>query len=738
MLQTTCWQMVASTPMPLTWVESLQDMTPLGGRFAAQLLWQRGIQRLEHLRAFLDPQYYCPTPPSAFGQEMKWAVRRILQAREAREKVTIWGDFDADGITATSVLWEGLAEFITTPENLNYYIPNRLKESHGLNLPQLENLAVAGTKLIVTCDTGSTNFKELAAAIALGIDVIITDHHTLPAERPEVVAILNPRYFAPSHPLYSLSGVAVAYKLVEALYLARPDLPDQPLENLLDLVAIGLIADLVELRDDSRYLAQKGIARLQRQGGANPTRPGIHHLLRNCQATGDRPMDISYGLAPRINAISRIQGTASFGVELLTSRDTALCKVLARETELANSRRQDLQKNLLTAVEKELLTLDLSTTGVIVLENSQWPAGILGLVAGQIAQRYGRPTILLSSENMTPTKTVVARGSARSAQGINLYELLESQRAWMLSLGGHPLAAGLSLPLENLPFFREAINQQFWQNYGGQTLRPEIQVDLNVTIADLGQALFRELKLLEPYGMGNPVPRLWIKNCRFKNTANKNITDRHTKRVVHFLTSFQLTDTRSGQQFPGVWWGHRLQELPGDEICDVLVELDFNAYNQNYEVRLIDFKTVASSPLPTLGGQPAIVDRRGTRAKNSLSGHCLDSAPLSWWELHQAYQQAGAGQPTPQPLILNYDFAPLPLSQRLERLSQLWVQGVPTVSQLQNQLGIKAITAERILGLPNPHSPTAIADLLREEDFQRRYFTEIPLGFIQERLGATT
>jgi single-stranded-DNA-specific exonuclease len=738
MLQTACWQMVSSTPMPLTWVESLRDVNPLGGRFAAQLLWQRGIQKVEHLRAFLDPQYYRPTSPAAFGQEMKWAVQRILQAREAGEKVTIWGDFDADGITATSVLWEGLAEFIPIPANLNYYIPNRLKESHGLNLPQLERLAAAGTRLIITCDTGSSNLRELEAAIALGIDVIITDHHTLSAERPEVVAILNPRYFAHTHPLYSLSGVAVAYKLVEALYLARPDLPAQPLENLLDLVAIGLIADLVELRDDSRYLAQKGIARLQQQGGANPTRPGIHHLLTNCKATGDRPMDISFGLAPRINAISRIQGDASFGVELLTSRDTALCKVLARETELANSRRQDLQKNLVAAVEKELLALDLSTTGVIVLENSQWPTGILGLVAGQIAQRYGRPTILLSSENITQTKTVIARGSARSAQGINLYELLESQQAWMISFGGHPLAAGLSLPLENLPFFREAINQQFWQNYGGQALRPEIQVDLSLAIADLGQALFRELKLLEPYGMGNPVPRLWIKNCRFEQALNKNITDRQTKRVVHFLTSFQLTDAHSGQQFPGVWWGHRPQELPGAEICDVLVELDFNTYSQNYEVRLIDFKSVASSPLPIPQAPPAIVDRRGTGAKTPLSGYCLDSAPLSWWELHQAYQQALEGQPNPQPLILNYNFSPLSLSQRLDRLSQLWDQGVPTVSQLQNQLGIKTITAQRILGLPNPHSATAIADLLREEDFQRRYFAEIPLGVIQERLGATT
>ncbi|HAG81979.1 MAG TPA: single-stranded-DNA-specific exonuclease RecJ, partial [Cyanobacteria bacterium UBA12227] len=242
---------------------------------------------------------YNPASPFEFGQEMKSAIKRLHQAIKAGEKVTIWGDFDADGITATSVLWEGLGQFFTQNQQLTYYIPNRLTESHGLNRAGIDQLATSETKLIVTCDTGSTNLKEIDYAQQLGIDIIITDHHTLPDERPPVISIINPRYFAETHPLFHLSGVAVAYKLVEALYQTLPNIPKQPVEDLLDLVAIGLIADLVQLSGDCRYLAQRGIQKLQQQLKTR-TRPGVARLLELCQRSGDRPTDISFGIGPRI------------------------------------------------------------------------------------------------------------------------------------------------------------------------------------------------------------------------------------------------------------------------------------------------------------------------------------------------------------------------------------------------------------------------------------------------------
>ncbi|MEM8828357.1 MAG: DHH family phosphoesterase, partial [Cyanobacteria bacterium P01_G01_bin.19] len=258
-MQTEKWQILSTSDAPPEFIAGVEAVTGRKGKYCAQLLWQRGVRDLATLPGFLDDTKYQPASPFVFGREMEWAIARLKQARDRAEKVTIWGDFDADGITSTSVLWDGLGQFFAQYIQLDYYIPNRLTESHGLNCPGIARLAEAGTKLIVTCDTGSTNLEEIAYAKDLGIDIIVTDHHTLPESRPEVTAIINPRYLPQEHPIYSLSGVAVAYKLVEALYESLPDIPQQPLNNLLDLVAIGLIADLVELTGDCRYLAQIGI-----------------------------------------------------------------------------------------------------------------------------------------------------------------------------------------------------------------------------------------------------------------------------------------------------------------------------------------------------------------------------------------------------------------------------------------------------------------------------------------------
>ena len=304
------WQIKPQLPPPPEFMTLVHGVAPdLSGPYTAQLLWQRGIHTLEQVAGFLDPHQYQPASPFAFGEEMTWALTRLQQARDHQQQVTIWGDFDADGITATAVLWEGFGQFFEPGRTLHYTIPNRLTQSHGLSQSGLDRLSAQGCQLIVTCDTGSTNLRELDYAQRLGIDVIITDHHTLPAHRPPVTALLNPRLLPPSHPLAHLSGVAVAYKLVEALYLTQPQVPQRPLEDLLDLVAIGLIADLVELTGDCRYLAQRGIQCLQQQLQRR-TRPGIARLLELCKRSGDRPMDISFGVGPRINAVSRIHGDA--------------------------------------------------------------------------------------------------------------------------------------------------------------------------------------------------------------------------------------------------------------------------------------------------------------------------------------------------------------------------------------------------------------------------------------------
>ncbi|MGA7933999.1 MAG: single-stranded-DNA-specific exonuclease RecJ, partial [Kovacikia sp.] len=567
------WQIQSDAQFPEWFMEAVKSFAPnAAGKYLAQLLWQRGLQDPTQLAGFLDANQYSPTSPFEFGQEIRLAIDRLQQARVGGEVIAIWGDFDADGVTATAVLWDGLGQFFGQQKTLVYYIPNRLTESHGLSRQGIDVLAAKGCCLIITCDTGSTNLDEIEYARSLGMDVIVTDHHTLPVERPPVVAIINPRYLPGAHPLATLSGVAVAYKLVEALYQSMPEIPQKPLEELLDLVAIGLIADLVELKGDCRYLAQRGIEQLQKQSNpATATRPGVAKLLEFCKRSGDRPTDISFGLGPRINAVSRIQGDAHFCVELLTSQDNHLCTQLAEATELANARRKTLQKDVTQQVAARLSQLDLSTTRVIVLADDQWQPGVLGLVAGQVAQDYGRPTILLSREaerlegrGVAPPPHPpypFARGSARSVNGIDLYQLVQDQAHLLDRFGGHPYAAGLSLPVENIPLFTDAINQKSRQASDSMA-SPALQIDLVVTVAELGKELFQGLKLLEPCGIGNPVPKLLVQNCWFEKVWNRKIRDRNGGQVQYIKTEFELWDDSVSKGFRGVWWGHYKEEIP--------------------------------------------------------------------------------------------------------------------------------------------------------------------------------
>ncbi|WP_299492134.1 single-stranded-DNA-specific exonuclease RecJ [Acaryochloris sp. IP29b_bin.137] len=758
------WHLVQTVTPPEWLIADIQQLAPqISGHYLAQLLWQRGICDPQTIPGFLDPNHYQPTSPSAFGAEMTTAIQRLIQARDRNQKVVIWGDFDADGITATAVLWDGLGQFFAQNHSLTYTIPNRLTGSHGLNQPGIERLAAQGYQLIVTCDTGSTNLSEIEYARELGLDVIITDHHTLPPERPPVTAIINPRYLPADHPLAHLSGVAVAYKLVEALYTALPQVPQQPLNHLLDLVAIGLIADLVALKGDCRYLAQHGIQHLQQQL-TQRTRPGIATLLELCKRNGDRPTDISFGLGPRINAVSRIHGEASFCVELLTSTDPVRCRQLAEETELANTRRKSLQKDVLKQVTRQLEHLDLSITSVIVLSDPQWPVGVLGLVAGQIAQTYGRPTILLNEETVPKNGEVrLARGSARSVNQIDLYQLVDRQAPLLTSFGGHPFAAGLSLPIANIPLLVEGINQHARQQ---QATEPAavVQADLAITLAELatdgGRSLFKELKLLEPCGMGNPVPKLLIRNCWFEQVWNKNICDRKGNKVQYIKTTFQICDTSFDRGFPGLWWGHYKEEIPPGP-CDAVVELDFNAYEKRYEVRLEAVRPAAENLTPTL--ESPIVDWRQNHHKADphqdvlVMNHC----PNSWSTVQHWAKQA---QTTGKTLAVAYEDADAPdpvavwkqlvgmaksLARREKSVSLALLEASLNIGPQALQMGLEslgvfgfAVHSEdqqiRIKVNPSAQGDASVdrqmdrqqailqfVDALREEQFQQQYFQTV-------------
>jgi single-stranded-DNA-specific exonuclease len=769
------WQLKPPQPPPGWLLDLLHLRFPnYDGRFIAQILTQRGLQDADSVLAFLDSRHYQPTPPSAFGVEMERAVERLMQAHDRQETVFIWGDFDADGITATAVLWEGLGQFLTQDRTLHFFIPNRLKASHGLSMAGIEALAAQGATLIVTCDTGSSDAAEIAYARQLGIDIIITDHHTLPPERPAVTAFLNSRTFDRGHPLAHLSGVAVAYKLVEALYQKLPQIPQAPLEGLLDLVAIGLIADLVQLTGDCRYLAQKGLLRLKQQL-ANPTRPGVAKLLEFCNRTGDRPSDVAFGIGPRINALSRIHGDAREGVELLTTRNSVRAAILAESAEVTNLCRKEVQQRVTREAQTYLERLDLESMSVIVLSDPQWPVGVLGLVASQLAQTYGRPAILLSAAGSSPN-TPLLRGSARSVRGIDLYILLQQQAHLLDRFGGHPFAAGLSLPVENLPLFTASINQCFRQTIG-QWTPPPLEIDLEVTLADIvkegGISLFRELQQLEPYGMGNPAPQLLIRQCwleRRRGSATQGIGD---LKVRSKKTRFMLRDDSTSTLFPGVWWGHDPEELP-QGCCDVVVELEYGQlYKQpEYHLRLTAIRPAAEREAfaDPVDRELWLLDWRQPEIEHDDSPQpilCLDRCPNDWEELDVWAQQAKTQQ---EKLALAYPASPLAettlkwqelaglakylartrqqvsldaVQQRLELGGRSLCLGLEALKSVGFKLHLKAETISvQAQSTPLNEAEVAIAtqaiqnflNALAEEAFQHGYFQRAPVEQLQQTL----
>lgn len=733
-----------------------------------QLLWQRGYRHLEDIRRFIDSETYQPTSPFAFGEEMERAIARLMQAHEQGEKVAIWGDFDADGLTATAVLWEGLGQFFAPPMHLRYYVPNRFTESHGLSKSGLDELADWGCTLIVTCDTGSTADIELEYAAALGMAVIVTDHHTLPETRPPLVALINPRQLPPGHPLGELSGVAVAYKLVEALYERSPTVPQQPLETLLDLVAIGLIADLVALKGDCRYLTQIGLQTLEAQAKAGQ-RPGVTKLLEFCKRTGDRPSDVAFGIGPRINAVSRIHGDASFGVELLTSRDRDRAETLAFEAELANTRRKELQATVLAQAKAQLAELDLSTTQVIILSDPQWSPGVLGLVANQLAQEHGRPTILFQTETVAPAgQPLMARGSARSVRQIDLYELVKAQSHLLTSFGGHPFAAGMSLPVNNLPLFTEGLNRAVRSQLpmADLTAPPPLDIDLEVTVADLGKALFKALKWLEPYGMGNPIPRLGLKDVQIDDLWEEALKDRRGGKQRYYKLSFTLTDPVTGAQFPGHWWGHRRNDLATGRY-DLVVELDANTYKRRYEARLVDLQptqAAATAAVPPQG-MSWLVDRR-EQPTASVAPPAIFTCPSDWADLVPLYRM-------PEPLTLAYPppppLAPESLWQQLVGIAKylartgesrplVAVKDKLAMSDRTLQMGLNRLAdlgfiiqqSAGQLTITAPVQPVTAIDYkqaaqtflaaIQEEQFRRQYFYDVPTATMQqvlETMGVT-
>ena len=556
----------------------------------AQTLVRRGFTTTEAGRAFLHPE----TLPSVPFPGIEPAVERVSAAIRNNERICVWGDFDVDGQSSTALLVQTLQAL---EANVLYYIPIRGRESHGVHIESLKPIIDNGATLLLTCDTGITAHDAIDYANSCGVDVVVTDHHDPGETLPNAKAIVNPKLLPEGHILGTLAGVGVAYKLAEALLSQLKVEGLTSPEDLLDLVALGLIADVALLKGETRTLARKGIHNLRRT-----TRTGLR-VMAELSGTNLETLTeetIGFTFAPRLNALGRL-GDANPAVELLTTRDEARARVLAVQIEGLNAQRRLLTSQVYEAAESLLReNPHWLTEPVIVLAHQNWPGGVVGIVANRLVDRYHKPAILL-----TESEAGILRGSARSVEGLHITEAIAAQRDLLLGFGGHPMAAGMALRRENFSAFRKGLGKAV-EHQLGSTVReePTLQIDAWLQLDEIGLELASALEVLAPFGAGNPSLTLGTRNVRLKSVTTIGKAKEHIKLRV---------EAENGGLADILWWGGAGEELPEQgSVFDIAYSLRASTFRGEKQVSLQfeEFRVVQEVPPELRKRQIEVVDYR--------------------------------------------------------------------------------------------------------------------------------
>lgn len=534
-----------------------------GQRIAAEILVRRGITTLSAARTFLEPELYQPASPFDLPN-MEKAVSRIIQAIEKQENVGIWGDFDVDGQTATTLLITALGQMGLQPQ---YYIPSRETEGHGISKAGVKTFTERhNLTLIITCDTGIAEHEAIAFAQDHGVDVIVTDHHKLPGTLPQAYACVNPQMLPASHPLFTLPGVGCAYKLVEALAMRHTS--NVRLDELLDLVALGIVADVAILTGDTRYLLQRGLRTLRQS-----RRPGTQALyeVAKLDQTKIDEQDIGFSLGPRLNAVGRL-GDARDSVELLSTDDLARARILANRMEgLNDKRRLETELVFKAAVAQIGQNPSLLDYNVLVLSHPEWQRGVLGIVANRLVEQYQRPVVLISS-----SKDEIARGSARSIAGCDITAAIASVASYsqyIQEFGGHTMAAGISLLPQNIADFRRELSRAVGQLTA--TVDATLLIDGYIHLAEVTPSLVQQLKRLAPYGPGNPTP---ILASRGVEVIHQRTLGRDGDHLRFTIADERGSDEDGTEIRDVVWW-----RWPGDALPEGRFDLAFTVRESTYK-----------------------------------------------------------------------------------------------------------------------------------------------------------
>jgi single-stranded-DNA-specific exonuclease len=496
------WEIIPADPAARDKLARELEIPPV----LAQLLVNRGIRESESAFRFLKPSLSDLRQPLAPEPlpDLDRAVERVIRAISGREKITIFGDYDADGISATAILCLFLSRLGVT---VDWELPNRIKEGYGLNPEAVRKIKARGSDLIITVDCGTANIEEIMLARELGLPVIVLDHHEVGGELPPALAVVNPKRKDSRFPFGDLAGVGVAYYFLIALRqklretgMLNPD--GNNLREYLDLVALGTIADLMPLREENRILVAFGLREL-----AQSKRPGIQALRKVARTFGKKPVsaeEVGYYLAPRINAGGRL-GDSRIGMKLLLAEDPEQARMAAEELDRYNRSRQREEEKILQGARKkiaELFPASAERPAGLVLADPEWHPGVVGIVASKLTEELNRPVCLIA------VAEGLGRGSGRSLPGISLVSILGELSSDLEAYGGHELAAGFKILPETISRFAQGFESAVGRMVKAEpgALDPAIQVDQELDYQGTMELLDSGLERLEPFGMGNPEP----------------------------------------------------------------------------------------------------------------------------------------------------------------------------------------------------------------------------------------
>lgn len=555
----------------------------------AKLLYNRGYTDVLSAKSFIYMESEMLSSPFEM-KDMVAGIKRVEAAISSGERITVYGDYDVDGVTSVCTLYLYLK---SKGANIDYYIPNRSGEGYGISFSAIDGIKERGTSLIITVDTGITAIEEIDYAKSIGIDFIVTDHHECRAELPLAAAVINPHRPDCPYPFKELAGVGVVFKFIcgyEELSTkdSRSKVAARIFSQYADLVAIGTIADVMPIKGENRIIVSYGLKMIE-----NTDRVGLSALIDASNSKGDSQRGerkkkkpkitsgyIGYTIAPRINAAGRIK-TASMAVELFLADDRQEAMRIADELCKTNKERQNEENNIIQEAYEMIEKYDINKNPVIVLDADNWHHGVIGIVSSRITEKYSRPSILVSfdgNEPDVPFEENIGKGSGRSIKGMNLVDALCYCSDHLVKFGGHELAAGLSVKRCELDNFRRLINEYALKNLTEEDMVPTMEIDSEIAFSDVNLALAEELHILEPYGVGNPVPVFMMKGVLVNEISG--VSDgKHTK-----LTFSDGKHTISAMYFSNS--PDSLDIYIGDSV-DIIFNVDINEWGGRKSVQLI-------------------------------------------------------------------------------------------------------------------------------------------------------